>query len=991
MSGTGSFANLVLGGVGIGVLSLDNTNSNLSVSGSITMAPGAGNAQIILGSPTASLTVGGGSGSIVLGGGAGNASIVTNGNFNGSINAAVINVNDLNMSQSGSSTLTVTAGQTYNVSNLVRANNASAVVTSAVLNINGGVFNSFGSGYRFNSNTGANNVSYLNLNSGTFAGVSVTRSNQGADAAFNWNNGTVANYTGGNLVIQSASSAWQLPVLLSGTGTNIFNAQSSGTITVQSTAFLGNKSGEQGRFTKSGAGTLILNGSNSYTGGTTLSSGTIQLGAAGALGPSGSLTFSGGVLQYTSSGTATDYSGRFANSGSAITIDSNSQAISFGSAIASTNTGGFRKIGSGTVTLSAANAYTGLTQAGAGSLTLGSVDALATSTLDLATGDSGTVAFGVVGTNTYNLGGLQGSRDLANAGNGLSIGANNTSTTYSGTLSGVGTVSKVGSGTLTLSAANSYTGLTTVSGGVLQYGIDNALSTGAVTIDSGATLDLSTYSDSVGTVTLTSGRIIGSGTLTSTANYALASGTVSAPLAGSVGLTKSGAGTVVLSAANAYTGLTTVSGGVLQLGANQTSGTSSVTVTSGTLDLNGYTMNLQSVPSQKGILLGAGAAGTRAFVSTGSGTMVIQSSAVIPWIQYDSTNNPLGAEVAGNLRILSGGGFTGFMAGDSTATDEDLTISAVISGSLSTVYSTAVGTVVFTGLNTYAADGYQLRAGTWVLGTNALLNQPGALGNNGVTSVSVGHATQQQNAALFLRDGVTTDRRMTIVTNTASPFGFTRTIGGTFTSGTATFSGGMSLNTNAGVTAASGGTVVIGNTIIDGNTNFQSSGTFSKIGGGTVVFTGTNTFSYPTLISQGILSISSSNNLQNTAGVSIADTARLRYTGATGLFGRNVTVTSGTGTIENTGGGTLTLAGTLNKNGTVLRLTGGQFNVTGLITGTTVGTSDLLVDGTSTVTLSSANTYNGPTFVNQASNLIVGINNAIPSNSVVTLGNATTT
>jgi hypothetical protein len=48
------------------------------------------------------------------------------------------------------------------------------------------------------------------------------------------------------------------------------------------------------------------------------------------------------------------------------------------------------------------------------------------------------------------------------------------------------------------------------------------------------------------------------------------------------------------------------------------------------------------------------------------------------------------------------------------------------------------------------------------------------------------------------------------------------------------------------------------------------------------------------------------------------------------------------------------------------------------------------VDGTSTVTLLSANTYNGPTFVNQASNLIVGINNAIPSNSVVTLGDATT-
>ena len=164
-----------------------------------------------------------------------------------------------------------------------------------------------------------------------------------------------------------------------------------------------------------------------------------------------------------------------------------------------------------------------------------------------------------------------------------------------------------------------------------------------------------------------------------------------------------------------------------------------------------------------------------------------------------------------------------------------------------------------------------------------------------------------------------------------------------------------------------------------------------KSGAGTQTLTGNNTYTGLTTISTGTLAFDRVAALNSSSGISVAAGSVLEYTGTAGTLSRNVTVSSsGTGTIRNSGGQKLTLSGTLTKDGRVLRLTGGQFDVTGTIVGASQN-SDLLVDGTSTVTLLAANTYNGPTFVNQSSSLIVGINNAIPSNSLVTLGDATTT
>jgi autotransporter-associated beta strand protein len=111
----------------------------------------------------------------------------------------------------------------------------------------------------------------------------------------------------------------------------------------------------------------------------------------------------------------------------------------------------------------------------------------------MAAGDLGTVEFTVAGTNTYSLGGLQGARSLAFGGNSLSVGGNNQSTTYSGTLSGSGLLTKVGNAMLTLSGSNSYTGGTTISSGTLALSGVGSIGTGGLnlgTIGSPGVFDL---------------------------------------------------------------------------------------------------------------------------------------------------------------------------------------------------------------------------------------------------------------------------------------------------------------------------------------------------------------------------------------------------------------------------------------------------------------------------------------------------------------------
>ncbi|WP_080311685.1 autotransporter-associated beta strand repeat-containing protein [Salmonella enterica] len=410
---------------------------------------------------------------------------------------------------------------------------------------------------------------------------------------------------------------------------------------------------------KQGAGTLILNAENTYTGGTTISGGTLVATNVEALG-SGDVT-DDATLELNTGGTfdnAISGSGQVVKSGDkTLTLSGNNTytggtTISEGTLVASNvealgtgdvtdnatlemNTGGdfdnaisgsgqVVKSGDETLTLSGANSYTGGTIISGGTLVATNVDALGTgdvtdnATLELNTGGtfdnaiggsgkvekSGDDALTLSGRNTYtggttiNDGTLVatsvealGSGDVTND----AVLALNTGGDFANNIGGTGSVVKSGDETLTLSGSNTYTGGTLISSGTLVANDVNALGTGDVTDN--ATLMLNTGGDFInniggtgrveksgddtltlsGSNTYTGGTLISGGTLVASNVEALGSGDVTNnavlelntggtfdnAISGSGQVVKSGDETLTLSGANSYTGGTTINDGTL--------------------------------------------------------------------------------------------------------------------------------------------------------------------------------------------------------------------------------------------------------------------------------------------------------------------------------------------------------------------------------------------------------------------------------------------
>ncbi|EKS37646.1 autotransporter outer membrane beta-barrel domain-containing protein [Afipia clevelandensis] len=260
------------------------------------------------------------------------------------------------------------------------------------------------------------------------------------------------------------------------------------------------------------AGKTILSGNNTYTGTTNISAGaTAQFGNGGTTGLiSGNVTNNGAMIVNLSS--SATYAGVISGSGT------------------------FEKAGSNTLSLTGANTFTGGTTISSGTLNIG--------------------AGGTTGSTTGNI-----------VNNSILAFNRSNSFTFSNLISGTGSVDKMGAGTVTLAAANTYTGGTSVSQGTLRLGASNRLaSTGSLFIFGGATFDLGGFSQTVGAFSGPGTAAIGTGSLTFGNNL---DRTFQGFITGSGSFIKQGTGSFTMTANNAaYTGTTTVNDGLLAVNGN---------------------------------------------------------------------------------------------------------------------------------------------------------------------------------------------------------------------------------------------------------------------------------------------------------------------------------------------------------------------------------------------------------------------------------------
>ena len=400
---------------------------------------------------------------------------------------------------------------------------------------------------------------------------------------------------------------------------------------------------------KIGEGRLTLAGANTYSGGTTVAEGFLQVGNGGdstgslgtgnvnvtvntslvfycgsnvtianAISGSGSLTQEGadtltltgsdscnstmilaGTLQFGDGNTTGSLGGGAVEDNASLVFDCGSD-VQVGNTIS--GSGSLSQISSNMLTLTGDNSYNGGTTVDAGTLQVGDTGAIPAdpytdnvevdATLDLD-------GFSIT------INGLTGAGTVTNNASTLStftVGADDQTSEFDGAIEdGSGSIAlvKIGAGTLDLTGANAYGGNTTVSAGTLQVASQSAIPSGAaagnVEVDSGAELDLDGNSITInglsglGTVTTTVARSI---TLTVGANDQT-SRFDGAILDGSGGITvaKTGAGTVTLTGANDYDAAT-VSGGLLLTGS--LAPTLTVSGDSAASAEAGYTLELSS-------------------------------------------------------------------------------------------------------------------------------------------------------------------------------------------------------------------------------------------------------------------------------------------------------------------------------------------------------------------------------------------------------------
>ena len=434
-----------------------------------------------------------------------------------------------------------------------------------------------------------------------------------------------------------------------------------GTNNLTTSAYAGNISGS-GNLTKVGTGSLTLSGPSTYTGNTTIISGSVQVTVANAL-PTATTLFVNSPGTFDLNGCATTLSGLAGNgtvtdSGAPITLTLNSTGSQAFNGLVSGSLG-LAETGSGTLTLSGNNSYTGPTSVSGGVLSVSS-DA------NLGTAPGAVTPASLL----LNGGTLQATASFTlNSNRGIALGPNSGSGTgifdvtanqtlsYAGVLAnngnGTGSLVKTDTGTLTLSGANTYAGSTTVSGGTLQVGAASAVpTTTTLTVNTG-TFALNGFSQTLaglaGNGTVTDNGVPGTLTFTGSGNQTFNGNITGTNLA----LTQAGNGTQGLSGANTYSGITTITSGALSISSDANLGTAPGSATPGSLVINGGTLQANgtfTLNSNRGIALGPAS-------GTGTGTIDVTANNILSYggVLADN-NNGSGSLVqtdAGTL-VLSG-------------------------------------------------------------------------------------------------------------------------------------------------------------------------------------------------------------------------------------------------------------------------------------------------------------------------------------------------
>jgi autotransporter-associated beta strand protein len=358
-------------------------------------------------------------------------------------------------------------------------------------------------------------------------------------------------------------------------------------------------------FIKSGAG-VFATGSGTYQGGTTINAGTVIVRGNTGLGSGATnrLTLNGGVIaaNATRSFDSTRFGGgiviggnvQFGELSDNVALASSTASLSFANNVSlgsanrtltlgnegtQTFSGIISNTGSGGVTFAAnagitdgrfaitgtANTFTGDISINGGEARFSADGSLGNGANDIII-DGGTFSMATGSTNT-----ISSVRDIF-VGDGTGTRINAVGATgriiYDGVIADksgeTGSFTHGGFGTLQLGGANTYSGSTTITSGVVV--VTNGGRLGATTsavVVSGGTLDLGTQTRTNASLVM-SGGVITNGTIEA-GSYSLSGGTVAAALAGSGGLTKTGAGTMTLTTANSYQGATSINEGALRI------------------------------------------------------------------------------------------------------------------------------------------------------------------------------------------------------------------------------------------------------------------------------------------------------------------------------------------------------------------------------------------------------------------------------------------